>query len=897
MKEIRNYSKFEDAIPVSNLMHLQMEGYEKFLQLNVPPSQRRKDRGIEKILQEIFPIENYNETLRLEYIKYDLSAPRFTPDQCRELKVTYGMPFRIWVRLVREGEPIIEEEVHLGEIPKMIGGGEFIINGAERVIVNQLHRSPGIDFGIETAKHEKPLYKCRIIPERGSWVELVTTKKNEIQVRIDQTTKCEATTFLRALAPEYSTTEAIIREFYQTGEIKVKTEASLGKVVGKISVVDMRDPETEELILGAGEKITEEIAERLFELNFRTFEVITEENPSKYILNTLHKDPTTNHDEAVLRIYSKLRPGSPTSLDRAKQAIKEKFFDGNKYNLGPIGRFRISRKFNEPILEEYPPEDMVLKTSDVLHCFHYLIKLTRNEGELDDIDHLGNRRVKTIEELVGQELRKGFLKLRRTIRERMNLMEPDKISCKNLINAKTISSTIEYFFGRGELSQVVDQTNPLAQLTHERTLSALGPGGLNRKRAGFEVRDVHISHYGRICPIETPEGANIGLISRLAIYAHLDKYGFLTTPYRKVKNKKITDEIVYLRADQEDNAVLASSDVKIEKGKLAEDFVVARAHGEVRKVPASEVEYIDVSPKQLVGVSASLIPFLEHDDANRALMGSNMQRQAVPLIKSEPPIVSTGMEEEVAKNSGMVVVALEDGIVNYVDAKRIIIGDRVYELRKFTGLNDRTCLNQKPIVREGQQVKKGQVIADGAATKDGTLSLGKNVLVAFMPWEGYNFEDAIIVSEKLVREDTYTSIHIDSFEIKIRETKLGKEEFTNEIPNVADRLRRNLDENGIIRVGTRVKPGDILVGKVVPKSKTELTPEEKLLHAIFGKAGADVKNDSLEVPSGVEGIVIETKHFKRTPPVEADKVSEIQNDIIRRYNRKIWEQIQYLFQK
>jgi DNA-directed RNA polymerase subunit beta len=524
-----------------------------------------------------------------------------------------------------------------------------------------------------------------------------------------------------------------------------------------------------------------------------------------------------------------------------------------------VGRFRLNRKFGLDI----PETEQTLLPGDIVNSIKYILKLRRNEGEIDDIDHLGNRRIRTILELAGDELRKGFLKLRRTAQERMNLESPEKLTPRTLINSKTISSAIEFFFGRGELSQVVDQTNALAQLTHERRLSALGPGGLNRKRAGFEVRDVHISHYGRICPIETPEGTNIGLISSLSIYAAADDYGFLTTPYQEVKDGQITGKVEFLRADQEEDVILAPADTPVDGRELRGKIVMARMNGDLREVSRDEVAYMDVSPMQLVGVSAALIPFLEHDDANRALMGSNMQRQAVPLVRTEPPIVATGMERYVARNSGMVVRAEEAGEVTYVDARRILVGDREYRLRKFVGLNERTCLNQVPCVTVGDEVEAGQVIADGAGTRDGELALGKNVLVAFMSWEGYNYEDAIVVSERFLKDDTFTSIHIDEFEIEIRETKLGREEFTRDIPNVSDRALRNLDETGIVRNGTRVRPGDILVGKVAPKSKSELSPEEKLLHAIFGRAGEDVKNDSLEVPSGIEGIVISTEKFSR----------------------------------
>jgi len=559
----------------------------------------------------------------------------------------------------------------------------------------------------------------------------------------------------------------------------------------------------------------------------------------------------------------RLRPGNPPNKEKAKTFFAEKFFDSNRYRLGKVGRFRINRKFNQNIDEN----EMTLRPEDFLSTMKYITGLRNNEGHVDDIDHLGNRRLRTIDELAADEIRKGLLKLRRTVQERMSMKRDAEQTLRiaDLVNSKSVSSSINYFFGRGELSQVVDQTNALSQLTHERRLSALGPGGLNRRRAGFEVRDVHISHYGRICPIETPEGTNIGLIASLAIFATMDEYGFLFTPYSKVKNGKVTDEVEYLRADQEMQAIFAPpSAVDRKTNKITKGFVLARKSGELAEVYSDEVDYVDISPKQIVGISASLIPFLEHDDANRALMGSNMQRQAVPLLRTEPPLVGTGMESVVGQNSSMVVKARNSGVVTNVDATNIVINHTDdYNLAKFVGLNERTCLNQKPIIQLGEKVKAGQVIADGGGTSDGVLALGKNVLVGFVSFDGFNFEDAIIVSEKLCKDDSFTSIHIDEFTAEVRETRLGKEEFTCDIPNVSERALRNLDEHGVVREGTRVSPGDIMVGKVVPKSKTELTPEEKLLHAIFGRAGEDVKNDSLELPSGYEGVVIKTERFNR----------------------------------
>jgi DNA-directed RNA polymerase subunit beta len=861
--ETKVYGRYRSVAEIPDLVEMQTKSYFSFLQPEIAPN-RRKVEGLEALLREVFPIFSYDKTLSLEYISYELGRPRYTVEECRKLRVTFGYPFKIRVRLVKP-EPV-EEDIYLGEIPIMIGGGEFIVNGSERVTVSQLHRSPGIDFSVELHTGEKKLHSCWIIPERGSWIELNVTKKDAVAIRIDQSGKFSCTTLLRAMDQKFSTDAAILREFYdveKVGRKKSDPEAKFAKqLVGTYAVGDIVDAASGDPFVRSGEEITEEAARAIAASELREVEVLRDPE-DHLILNTLKEDTTNSHEEALLKIYQRLRPGNPPQIEKARELFHEKFFDETRYRLGRVGRFRLNRKFGTQTAET----QQTLQAADFVQAIRYILGLRKGEGEIDDIDHLGNRRVRTIHELAGDEFRKGFLKLRRTAQERMNLENVDTVTPRNLINSKTFSSAIEYFFARGELSQVVDQTNPLSQLTHERRLSALGPGGLNRKRAGFEVRDVHISHYGRLCPIETPEGANIGLISSLAIYSALDEYGFLTTPYIVIKNGKATDEVVRLRADEENNAILAPADTDVDKsGKLVGDEqgrVIARVKGDPALVDTKDVQYMDVSTKQVVGVSASLIPFLEHDDANRALMGSNMQRQAVPLLQSDAPLVMTGMEREVARNSSLVVRARKGGTVTAVDASRIVVGDDVYKLRKYEALNERTCQTQTPIVKLGQKVKAGEVLADGAATKNGVLALGKNVTVAFMPWDGYNYEDAILLSENLVKDDVYTSIHIDEFEIEIRETKLGREEFSRDIPNVSEKALRHLDETGIVRVGTRVKPGDILVGKVAPKSKSELTPEEKLLHAIFGRAGEDVKNASLEVPTGVEGIVIGAEKFSR----------------------------------
>jgi DNA-directed RNA polymerase subunit beta len=857
-RQIRAFGRKQDVLPIPDLTELQIRSYEDFLQADLPAAERAES-GLEAVIREIFPIDSYDKSMKLSYLGYELGKPRYSPNECRLLKQTYGMPFKVRIRL-EKAEPV-EEDVYLGEIPKMLGGGEFIVNGAERVIVSQLHRSPGVDFNVDVQPGDKKLHSCWIIPERGSWIEVTVTKKDVLQVKIDQSGKFLATTIIRAFKPEYASDRAIIRLFYGVKEVKLTGEAAYSKIEGAYAAADIVDPADGAVVVPAGQQISDEFLKVVKRSDLKSVEIIDPPPKDQLVLNTIHEDSAKTYEDSLLRIYQRFRPGNPPSLEKAKTLFDEKFRDTSRYRLGVVGRFRLNRKFDldKPVSDD----EMTLTADDFIESVRYIMKLRAGQGEVDDIDHLGNRRVRTINELASEEFRKGFLKLKKTAQERMNI-EKENLTPRTLINAKTISSAIDYFFGRGELSQVVDQTNPLSQLTHERRLSALGPGGLNRKRAGFEVRDVHISHYGRICPIETPEGTNIGLIASLGIFSGVDRYGFLTTPYRVVKKGRVTEEVVHLRADQESKAIIVPADTDLDdKSRIVGERVMARKYGDFRLVQRDEVDYVDIAPMQIVGVSASLIPFLEHDDANRALMGSNMQRQAVPLIRTEPPVVATGMEKTVARYSGMVVVARQAGEVKRVTAAEIQVGDDVYRLRKFTGLNERTCLNQKPIVREGEHVKRGQVIADGAATHRGELALGRNVLVAFMTWDGYNFEDAVLVSERLLREDYFTSIHIEDFEIEIRETKLGREEFTRDIPNVSERALRNLAEDGVVRIGTKVAPGDILVGKIAPKSKNELSPEEKLLHAIFGRAGEDVKNDSLESPSGVEGVVIAAEKFSR----------------------------------
>ncbi len=883
VKAIRNFGRLGDAIDIPNLVDIQRSSYAKFLQES-SNIDKRDEYGLEGIFKEIFPIVSYDKTMELEFLHYELEKPRYTVDQCKQLRLTYGYPLKITCRLKRsQADDIPAQGIYLGEIPVMIGGGEFIINGAERVIVNQLHRSPGVDFLIESKEGDRVLHGGRIIPERGSWIEIGVTKKDILVVRIDQSSKIPATTFLRAMTEEFSTTEQIIRLFYDTEKVKAKDLDPLMWTVGPVV-----DTESGEILVEAGGQIGDAV-DTIQNSEIDKVEVISNMT-DPLILNTLASDDCENHEDALLKIYMRLRPGNPSQVEKAKDLFTEKFYDSNRYRLGRVGRFRLNRKFKIDIDEN----EMTLRPEDFLYTMRYVVGLRNNQGNIDDIDHLGNRRLRTIDELASDEIRKGLLKLRRTVQERMSMKSPDQITrIADLVNSKSVSSSIDYFFGRGELSQVVDQTNALSQLTHERRLSALGPGGLNRKRAGFEVRDVHISHYGRVCPIETPEGTNIGLIVSLGIFSTVDEYGFLTTPYRKVENCKVTEKVKYMRADEEMEAVFAPPGVVNPKNNtIEEEMVIARKQGDLAQLSREEVDYVDISPKQTVGLSAALIPFLEHDDANRALMGSNMQRQSVPLLETEKPFVGTGMEEAVAHNSSMVVVSRSDGEVTAVDAKKIVVdGTDEYDLRKYFGLNERTCLNQRPIVKLGDKVKKGQIIADGGGTSEGSLSLGRNVLAAFVPFDGFNFEDAIIISEKLVREDVFTSIHIDEFDIEVRETKLGREEFTRDIPNVSEKALRNLDEYGIVREGTRVCSGDILVGKVSPKSKTELTPEEKLLHAIFGRAGEDVKNDSLEVPSGYEGFVIRTKRFTRRGAGSEEQKKALKQEMARYEQEMIGKEV------
>ena len=878
--EIRHFGKTKDIIPVPSLVNLQSKSYDQFLDSEIAADKRDPAKGLEAILREFFPITGYDDQVQVSYHGYVFSPPQHTIDECRDLGLTFQRGLKVKIRVSGANIPeVLEEDVHIGYFPIRIGGGEFVINGAERTIVTQIQRSPGVDFSSDTSPNGRRVFSCRIIPERGSWIQVEMTSKDILQIKIDKSAKVVATCFLRALSPDFGTTEQIIGHFFNVEEYSVQSRAVKEKVIGKILARDVLVKDNDEPLGKACEVLTESQFENFKGLGVEKIAVITDTvKPDDIFLNTLREDEATTHKEALLRIYRRLRPGNPTDEVKVQEFFTDRFLNEQRYNLGSVGRFRFNRKL------KIEGTSRVLTVHDYLATLKYLLGLIRTssaQGELDDIDHLGNRRVRPIADLLSDELRAAMLKLRRAVKEKLSrdLQQEDiaaALAPRNLFNNQAVDSAIQNFFQRGELSQVVDQSNLLSQLTHERRLSALGPGGLNRKRAGFEVRDVHTSHYGRICPIETPEGANIGLIVSLAIYSAVNEYGFLVTPYRKVKDGKISNDIVYLMADEEADVKIGQATVEAdEKGRIQQEICQIRWRGQFTEVPPTEIELLDVSAKQMIGVSAALIPFLEHDDANRALMGANMMRQAVPLLVSEAPLVGTGMEMEVPKSSSMVVITDEDGIVTSVDAKQITIGQKKYELRKFHGLNERTCLNQAPIVTLGEEVKAGQIIADGGGTDRGQLALGKNILVAFMPFDGFNFEDAIVVNERLLAEDRFTSIHIEEFKVEIRETKLGKEEFTREIPGRSEESLRNLDERGFVRVGTSVRPGDVLVGKVTPKNKSELSPEEKLLHAIFGRAGEDVRDDSLVMKPGIRGVVVACKRFQRRAALtEKDRKEE-----------------------
>jgi DNA-directed RNA polymerase subunit beta len=894
-----NFGKLREVIQPPNLIEIQINSYLEFLQKGIPEKQR-KPQGLEAVFREVFPIRSYDERLVLEYVSYNLGDPKNTEIECIREGITYSVPLYVKLRL-REEDFIKDEDIYMGEIPMVTERGSFIINGAERVVVSQLHRSPGIAFEVTPHPNGKPLHSFRIIPDRGTWLEVQFDNNDLLYVYLDRRRrrrKFLITTLLRAIG--FSADVDILNLFYEIKSLKVSKALDLENVSTLVLVEDAIDAQKGVVLARAFEPLTKQIVRTFEKHEIAAIRVIDTALDEGALIRALKKDPTRNEEEALKEIYKRLRPGEPPTTANAKALLKRLFFDPKRYDLGRVGRYKINQKLGLKV----ELDQRILESGDIVAATKYLVRLKKGEGVVDDIDHLGSRRVRTVGELLANQCRVGLARTERLVRERMTMYDQsvDSITPQKLINPKALTTVIRDFFARSQLSQFMDQINPLAEVTHKRRLSALGPGGLNRERAGFEVRDVHPSHYGRICPIETPEGPNIGLINSLSTYARVNEFGFIETPYCVVKDGRATDKIEYLTADQEEAKVIAQANAEIDDKGHFVGKVTVRKDGEFLEVSASEVDYMDVSPKQVISIAAGMIPFLEHDDANRALMGSNMQRQGVPLLQSETPFVGTGIEERVARDSKIVVVAEASGIVASVEAKRIVVtkdGDmprsvkqdpknhvHVYELRKFMRSNAGTCFNQKPIVARGQKIKAGEIIADGPSTDRGEMALGRNVLVAFMPWNGYNFEDAILISEKVLKEDIFTSIHIQEFEVTARDTKLGPEEITRDIPNVGEEALKNLDHNGVIRIGAEVKPGDILVGKITPKSETELAPEEKLLRAIFGEKAADVKDTSLVVPSGASGIIMDVKVSSRidnqqeklSPSDRRRQIKQIQED-------------------
>lgn len=880
-----SFVKKEEIIDLPNLIEIQIKSYDQFLQVD-KFAEERDNIGLQEVFTEIFPIKSYDEKTVLEYLSYNLGVPKYSPEECIRRGITYNVTLKVRFRLTDE-TGIKEEEVYMGTIPIMTDKGTFIINGAERVIVSQLHRSPGINYEQERHSKGMMLYAFRIIPYRGSWLEAAFDMNDLIHVYVDRKKrrrKILATTFIRALG--YSSDADIIEEFFTVTEAKIKSENDFVNLVGKVLADDVADKDSGLVYGKAGEKLSTAMLKRILDAKIHTLKLAEDADENHPIIKMLAKDPTDSYESALKDFYRKIRPGEPATLSNARSVIMRLFFDSKRYNLGRVGRYKLNRKLGIEVTDE-SLSTVTLTKEDVIGALKYLIRLKTGDTEayVDDIDHLANRRVRSVGELIQNQCRVGLARMEKIIKERMNLFDfsSDTLTPGKIVSAKGLAGVLKDFFGRSQLSQFMDQTNPVAELTHKRRLSALGPGGLNRERAGFEVRDVHSSHYGRICPIETPEGPNIGLITSLSSFAKINEFGFIETPYRIVRDGIVTDEIEYMTADVEEQCVIAQASAKLDEYNMFADPICwARYRGEFLETESDRVTHMDVSPKQLVSIVTALIPFLEHDDANRALMGSNMQRQAVPLLKTEAPVVGTGLEARAARDSGAVVIVDEDGTVEYVDGLQIIIASKknplekkVYELKKFMRSNAGTSINQQPLCEVGDEVRAGDVIADGPATEKGEVALGKNVLVAFMPWFGYNFEDAIIISEKLLREDAYTSIYIEEFELTARDTKLGKEEITRDIPNVSEEALANLGEDGIIRIGAEVKPGDILVGKITPKSETELAPEERLLRAIFGEKAADVKDASLTVPPGTEGVVMDVKVFSRR-----DRLSKTDDELV-----------------
>nr|PZM91132.1 MAG: DNA-directed RNA polymerase subunit beta [Pseudomonadota bacterium] len=970
----KSFAKIQKIIDIPNLIDIQKRSYELFLQEGVPP-EKREDIGLQGVFKSVFPIKDFNETSSLEFVSYHLEEPKYDEDECRQRGMTYASPMKVTVRLVvwdkdeetgaQSIRDVKEQEVYFGEIPRMTEHGTFIINGTERVVVSQLHRSPGAFFDHDRGKSHtsgKLLYSARIIPYRGSWLDFEFDHKDILYVRIDRRRKLPVTVLLRALGaiPDTAkrnplewkgTAEEMLAYFYdtetvyvgekpdefyrsveidllrgqrathdvinpKTGEVIVKKnrkfnqgairklqEAGITRLPldpeelwTKVAAHDVVDENTGEVILEVNQEVTPQAVEEMRKRGIKQFEVlfIDNLNVGPYLRNTLLLDKIQTPEKALQEIYKRMRPGDPPTDETAANFFWNLFFNPERYDLSRVGRLKLNYRLHGrlPEDEREPLDNHVLTKRDILETVRLLIDLKNGNGNIDDIDHLGNRRVRAVGELLENQYRIGLVRMERAVKERMSLQEVETLMPHDLINAKPVTAVIKEFFGSSQLSQFMDQTNPLSEVTHKRRLSALGPGGLTRDRAGFEVRDVHPTHYGRICPIETPEGPNIGLIASLSTFARVNEYGFIETPYRKVVDGKATDEVAYYSALEEEQHIIAQANSPLaEDGSFLEEVVSCRkGRGEFVTARPEDITLMDVSPDQLVSVAASLIPFLENDDANRALMGSNMQRQAVPLLRTEAPLVGTGMEKIVARDSGVCVVAKRAGTVVSVDAARIVVKAHVdeaeetgtdsevdiYNLVKFTRSNQNTCLNQKPVVRVGDEVKAGDVLADGGSTERGELALGRNVVVAFMPWQGYNFEDSILVSERISKEDIFTSVHIEEFECIARDTKLGKEEITRDIPNVSEEALKDLDEAGIIRIGAEVKPGDILVGKITPKGETQLSPEERLLRAIFGEKAGDVRDTSLRVPPGVTGTVINAKVFSRKGVEKDERARQIE---------------------
>ena len=968
----KKFGSIREVARMPNLIEVQKSSYDDFLMVKIPEGGRPDDVGLQAVFKSVFPISDFSGKSTLEFVSYEFEKPKYDVDECMQRDMTYSAPLKVKLRLIvfeinettgsKSIKDVKEQDVYMGDMPLMTHNGTFVINGTERVIVSQMHRSPGVFFDHDrgrTHSSGKLLFAARIIPYRGSWLDFEFDAKDIVHVRIDRRRKIPVTTLLYALG---LTDEEILATFYEQITIKDgkrgwKMPFVPQKMRGMTPAADLMDGKTGEVVLAAGEKITarrarelsegglkeilmssedlagrylaedivnmdtgqiyaeageelnDELLEQFKELKVKSFQIldIDHVNIGAFIRNTLAVDKNAGQNEALMDIYRVMRPGEPPTVEAGTNLFNSLFFDSERYDLSAVGRVKMNMRLLE--VEDFEPAEdtvRVLRPQDILGVVRTLVGLRDGKGDIDDIDHLGNRRVRSVGELMENQYRVGLLRMERAIKERMSSVDIDTVMPQDLINAKPAAAAVREFFGSSQLSQFMDQTNPLSEITHKRRLSALGPGGLTRERAGFEVRDVHPTHYGRICPIETPEGPNIGLINSLATFARVNKYGFIESPYRKVKNGQVTDEVVYLSAMEEMRHHVAQANAEIdEKNNLANELVTCRYQGDVLLEPREKIDLIDVSPKQLVSVAAALIPFLENDDANRALMGSNMQRQAVPLVKAEAPLVGTGMEEVVARDSGAAIVARRTGIVDQVDATRIVIrateetdpskpGVDIYRLRKFQRSNQSTCINQRPLVNVGDRVREGEIIGDGPSTDLGDLALGKNVLVAFMPWMGYNFEDSILMSERVVTDDVFTSIHIDEFEVMARDTKLGPEEITRDIPNVSEEALKNLDEAGLVYIGAEVHPGDILVGKITPKGESPMTPEEKLLRAIFGEKASDVRDTSMRLPPGVSGTIVEVRVFNRHGVDKDERAMAIEREEIERLAKDRDDELQIL---